>query len=239
MRRVGAPDGDIFRPRGQLARELELARESPEEVVRALVGRISPKRRERIERVLASRCRSLAVAVEGVRDPHNAAAVIRTAEAFGLTELHIVETEDRFLSSRKVTQGSHKWIDLVTWRSPEGFLQCARAEGRRVLVAAADGESDLREIARDRPAVLVFGNEVEGVSPRMRELADSSFSIPMHGFVESLNVSVAAAISLFVLRADGRGDLSPEEQAVLRARYYLRAVRRGYDIAVVAREEKK
>jgi tRNA (guanosine-2'-O-)-methyltransferase len=232
MRTVNVDDGDIFRPRGQARRELDLARTDPERVVRVLSGFLTAARRERIEQVLARRTRRLVLATEGLYDPHNAAAVIRTAEAFGVQTVHVVEGPCGFRSSRKVTQGAHKWVDLAVWTGPEPFLERMRAEGRTVLVAAMGSGLDVGDLTLERPLALVFGNESAGVSPRMRELADGTFAIPMHGFVESFNVSVAAAIAAYALRAGGAGDLDPEELRVLRARFYLRAVRAGWDIVM-------
>lgn len=232
MRKILAIDGDVFRPRGQARREVDLARSFSGEVIRVLGPRLSDDRRQRIDRVVAHRTRLLAAVVEGVHDPHNTAAVIRTADAFGVQDVHVVEGERRFLSSRKVTQGAHKWVDIAVWSSVEPFLERMREQGRRVLVADARGSVDVRELNIQHPTALVFGNEADGISPRMREAADGAFRIPMCGFSESFNVSVAAAITLSILRADGRGDLSPVEAEVLRARFYLRAVRAGYDIAL-------
>jgi len=236
VRRVEAIDGDVFRPRGQVRRELELADSAPGEVIRILGHRLSDARRSRIDEVVSRRTRQVVAVVEGVHDPHNTAAVIRTADAYGLQDVHVVVRDKRFLSSRKVTQGAHKWVDIHAWSSPEPFLARMRTEGRRVLVADMDGALDLRDLTIDRPTALVFGNEADGISRRMREAADGAFCIAMHGFVESLNVSVAAAIAISTLRATGRGDLSREEADVLRARFYLRAVRAGYDIVMRERE---
>lgn len=236
MRRVRAIDGDLFRPRGQIRKEIELAESAPEDVLRILGGRLSDERRRRIDDVVAQRTRQIAAVVEGVHDPHNTAAVIRTADAYGVQDVHVIEGDKRFLSSRKVTQGAHKWVDIAVWSSIEPFFERMREQGRRVLVADMEGAVDLRELEIDRPVALVFGNEADGISDRMRQRADGAFHISMHGFVESLNVSVAAAIALSTLRAEGRGDLTRREAEVLRARFYLRAVRAGYDIVMLERE---
>lgn len=239
MRRIQAIDGDLFRPRGQLRKEIELARTAPGEVIGVLAERLSDARRQRIEDVISARTLSLAAVVEGVHDPHNTAAVIRTADAYGIQQVHVIEGEKKFLSSRKVTQGAHKWVDIAVWSSLDPFFERMRGEQRRVLVADMDAAIDVHELAIDRPTALVFGNEAEGISTRMREAADGAFKIPMHGFAESFNVSVAAAIALSTVRADGRGDLSPTEADVLRARFYLRAVRAGYDIVMLERDRRR
>jgi tRNA (guanosine-2'-O-)-methyltransferase len=222
---------DAFRPRPTSERERELARTDAAGVIAALGPRLSAERRARIDAAVANRTGRLQLALEGVHDPHNAAAVVRTADAFGVQRVHIVEHGVRFRASRKVTQGAHKWVDISVWRTPERFVEAMRAAGVAVLVAAMDGAIDVGGIDPARPSALVFGNEAEGISARLRGLADGAFRIPMYGLVESFNVSVAAAIAVSRLRAGGGGDLSPAEADGLRARYYLRAVRAGYDIA--------
>jgi tRNA (guanosine-2'-O-)-methyltransferase len=209
-----------------------LATESPAAVISCLGDRMSRERRERIDGVVARRTNRLALAMEGVQDPHNTAAVIRTCDAFGVQAVHVIENGIRFLSSKKVTQGSHKWIDLGVWERPGLFADVMREQGKKILVADADGAVPLHELDPRSPMVLVFGNEHEGISPAMRSVAQGSFRIPMFGFVESVNVSVAAAITLAALRGEGGGDLSPAEADRLRARFYLRAVRAGYDIVI-------
>jgi tRNA (guanosine-2'-O-)-methyltransferase len=222
---------DAFRPRPAAERELALARTNAREVIDALGPRLSEERRRRIDGVVANRTWRLQVALEGVHDPHNAAAVVRSADAYGVQRVHIVEHGVRFRASRKVTQGAHKWVDISVWRTSAQFVSAMREAGVRVLVAAMDGAIDLRGIDAARPTALVFGNEADGISTELAGLADGAFRIPMYGFVESFNVSVAAAISMSTLRADGGGDLPLEAAEELRARYYLRAVRAGYEIA--------
>ena len=233
MRRANPNTKDIFRPKSQLTKEIELANQFTQEVIQVLGERLSNERRERIDAVVSHRTGGLTVAVEGVYDPHNTAAVIRTADAFGLQAVHVIERGHRFLSSRKVTQGSHKWIDLEIWKGVQPFIESVHREGKKVLVAAADARTSLDELDPEEPMALVFGNEHEGVSKEMRQCCDSSFCIPMYGFVESMNISVAAAIAIADLRRGGGGDLTPEQAHVLRARFYLRAVRAGYDIAML------
>ncbi|MCP4599415.1 MAG: RNA methyltransferase [Proteobacteria bacterium] len=236
MRRVCSDGRDIFSPKGQLAQEIELATQASDEVVRVLEDKLSKERRGRIDAVIAHRTRQITVAIEGVRDPHNTAAIIRTADAFGLQVVHVIERGTRFISSRKVTQGTHKWVDLGVWESVEPFAETVHEEGKKILVASADGDISLCELNPSEPMALVFGNEHEGVSPEMRSICDGAFSIPMFGFTESINVSVAAAIALAAVRSNGGGDLTPQEADVMRARFYLRAVRAGYDIVMHERK---
>ena len=143
----------------------------------------------------------------------------------------------KFRSSRKVTQGAHKWVDIGIWSTAELFIEAMKARGRRVLVAVMDGSKSVRDLSPiEEPTVLVFGNEAEGISDAMLACADGTFRIPMYGFVESFNISVAAGISIATLREGGGGDLSARDLKVLRARYYLRSVSAGYDIVKLAAE---
>jgi tRNA (guanosine-2'-O-)-methyltransferase len=230
MRRITGENADVFRPKGQLKKELELAAQSPEDVIRVLSEQLSPERAARIESVVSHRTRRLTVAIEGVYDPHNTAAVIRTADAYGVQAVHVIERGIKFRSSRRVTQGAHKWVDLGVWNDARDFADAVSKQGKRILVAVADSAQPLAGLDPEEPLALVFGNEHEGVSPLMREVADGTFAIPMFGFVESFNISVAAAITMAALRSDGKGNLEPTEALELRARFYLRAVRSGCDI---------
>ncbi len=232
MKRVSGDGGDVFKPQGQLRREIELAGSRPQQVIAILQEHLSEERRIRIAEVVAHRIRRLCVAIEGVIDPHNTAAVIRTAEAFGIQTVHAIERSHRFLSSRKVTQGTHKWVDLAVWKHLEDFHRVVKSEGKRILIAEAEAKTTLQDLDSALPTALVFGNEHAGVSPEMRDLADGTFSIPMFGFATSVNVSVAAGITISTLCRKGNGDLSNEEKGILTARYYLRAVRAGYDIVM-------
>ncbi|MBN2340701.1 MAG: RNA methyltransferase [Deltaproteobacteria bacterium] len=221
---------DAFTPTGQSRRETAIAETHPEFVCRVLEEFLTDARRDTIENVVSHRTQSLHVAVEGLQDPHNTAAIIRTADAFGVQNIHIIEGATRFRSSASVTQGAHKWIDIRIHHNAHDFVSAMKIEGRTVLVAAMDGAKPVGELTPGEQLVLVFGNESEGITDEMRELADGAFHIPMYGFVESFNVSVAAAISISTLRKGGQGDFSAPQQQVLKARYYLRSVRAAYDI---------
>ena len=224
-------NADLFTPTGQSVEERRLAASHPEAVVAAIGPMLTEERRAVIENAVRHRCKTLHVAVEGVHDPHNTAAIIRSADAYGILNIHIIENpQAKFRSSAAVTQGAHKWVEVHVHPDTPAFVSAMQEQGVLILVADMDGAVDVGEVSTAAPVVLVFGNEAEGISDRMRSLADGAFKIPMYGFVERFNVSVAAAISISTLRAGGGGDLTPSEQDTLRARYYLRSVRAGVDI---------
>lgn len=209
----------------------QLPQDALDRAIEILRPYVSDKRQARIEAAIASRTRDVVLVLEDIYDPHNASAVIRTAEAFGIFEIHIIERTLRFKVHPKTTSGAHKWIDL--WRHPnaEHAYALLRARGYAIWVSDIHGDSlPVDRISVDRNVALVFGNEHEGLSSEARSTADGSFKIPMLGFVESLNVSVATAVSAYDIlsrrRQAGIGTgVSGEEARALRAAWYARSVR--------------
>lgn len=199
---------------------------APGEVIRAMEQRLTPERVRRIREVAASRTLAIAPVLDRVHDPHNASAIMRSADAFGIQRLHLIAEHGAFLANQKVAKGTERWLDLIRYESPAQTVEALRLDGYRVYVAAMDGTHRPETLSGegDRIAV-VFGNEHRGVSPEFRDLADGSFAIPMLGFVESLNVSVAAAITLYTLRQRLYQPLSDEERAILEARMMLSSAR--------------
>lgn len=187
---------------------------------------------ERLKQAVARRTRSLTVVLDGTHDPHNLSAVVRSCEGFGLLDLWVVESHARFRTNSKVAQGAEKWVDVHLHCNASSCARELLDRGFELWVADAESAStDVVEVPWERKIALVLGNEHEGVSPQMEKAASGRFRIPMHGFSQSLNVSVAAGISLAIgirerQRRLGRaGDLSEEEQAELFAEWERRSVR--------------
>lgn len=208
-----------------------LTAEQADRVVEHLVGYLSESRRERVEIALAARTRDVVVVLEDIYNEHNASAVLRTSEAFGVLEVHTVPRTRQFRLSRKVSLGSHRWVDLRRHGSSETAYAALRERGYRIWAADVHGDPvPLSEVPADEPIALVFGNELEGLTRQAVEAADGIFKVPMTGFVESLNISVAAAVSVYDVlerrRALGRlQGLGPEELRQIRAAWYAMSVR--------------
>ncbi len=200
-------------------------------VIEALEPMLSPRRLERIEAVIAGRTDSVTVVLDGLIDPHNMSAVLRSADAFGIQQVQIVEGEEPFVASARVTTGAERWLDLYRHRTAESCVAALRRHGFKLFVAQPGGllmPDDLPEAAPR--LAIAFGNEHQGVSSDLRELADGTCSVPMRGFVESLNVSVAAAITLHAAARGRAGDLSEQRREQLRARYMMLSVDRAQSI---------
>ncbi len=209
--------------------EALVARHAPVHVVATLAPYLTDARRARIDEVIAARVDGVAMAIEAPSDPHNAAAVVRTAEALGALNVHVIKAEARALRAKAVTQGAYYWVKTQDHDELDEFVAQMRAEGRQLWGAAMDGPTPLARIPIDAPMCLLFGNETRGLSARARAACDGIFHVPMTGMSESLNLSVTAAITLHDVlrrrRAGGPdGDLTDDAAAELRARYYAHSV---------------
>jgi tRNA (guanosine-2'-O-)-methyltransferase len=206
-------------------------------------GFLGPERKARIDEVVANRTRTLTVVMEAFCDPQNVNAVVRTCEAFGIQELHVVEGPMKpWDRNKKISQNADKWVDVRRWRSTGECLAHLEAEGFAIYVTHLGPRArPLGELSFAGKVALVFGNESRGVSDEALARADASYAIPMSGFVRSLNVSVAAAISIAKaverrLAERGRhGDLGEVDAAELRERFYVLAVKQRARIAKAER----
>jgi tRNA (guanosine-2'-O-)-methyltransferase len=198
-------------------------------VVEALHPYVSEARAARIETVLAARTRGVVVILDHIHDPHNGGAILRSCDAFGIQDVLAIERDEPFAIARKATRSTHKWVDVFRFGDPVACLDAARSRGLSLFVADPEGRhtpGDLRDrVAQGVRVGLCFGNEHDGVDGRVRDAAEGTFRVPMLGFVESLNVSVAVGVSLHAIRSGLPGDLSEDERLRLRARFYRLSVR--------------
>jgi tRNA (guanosine-2'-O-)-methyltransferase len=201
------------------------------EAIHAILGPlITPERAQRIAEVVADRTCAIVPVMEGLYDHGNISAVLRSAEALGFQVVHIIELLELFKQANRVTQGAHKWVDIVRWQSSEACVESLRAQGYRIAAMCMEEARPIDELDFTIPTALFFGNEKEGLTPYLLDTADERVVVPMSGFTRSFNISVAAALSLYHIRQDrvrrlGRhGDLSQEQQHILRALYTLRTL---------------
>jgi tRNA (guanosine-2'-O-)-methyltransferase len=159
------------------------------------------RRRRRIEEVLRRRQRDLTVVLENVHDPHNVSAVLRSCDAVGIGRVHVVysvESPPERAYARTTSASAAKWIDIMHHESIAACYEVLRRDGFAVVAATLGKESiDLYEVDFRRPIAVVFGNEMRGLSDEAREQADVTVTIPMMGMVQSLNISVACAVTLY------------------------------------------
>jgi tRNA (guanosine-2'-O-)-methyltransferase len=216
------------------ARILAAEARDPARVIRLLEPLVLERRRERIRAVLAQRLSSVTVLFDAPHDPHNGAAVLRSCEAFGVQRLHVVERRERFLAAPSVARGAGKWVDVTVHRDPKEAVRSLLAQGFELVGAHPGGELLPSDLAALPKLAIVLGNERDGISADLEAACSRRVRVPMRGFVESLNVSVTAAI-LLAAATDGRaGDLSEADRLRLYARGLYFSVQRAEDVLTLA-----
>ncbi|ADV46558.1 TrmH family RNA methyltransferase [Nitratifractor salsuginis] len=162
---------------------------------------VTPERLARIEALLAAKQPCLQIFLDDVHDSRNMSAVIRTADAVGVLDIFYARNNPQHVPVHTlVTQGAHRWLrrHRIPYEERAEFLRKKREEGMQIVVTHLEEASlDFRDVDYTRPTMLVLGNEREGVSPEVLAEASHSVIIPMHGMVQSLNISVAAALILY------------------------------------------
>jgi tRNA (guanosine-2'-O-)-methyltransferase len=169
--------------------------------------------------------------LENLHDLGNISAVFRSAEAFGFLEVDlVVPPGSKFKSGNRVARGADKWLDLKIFKSPKDCVAYLHKRGFKVYATSLETSKPISDFDFSTPTAIVLGNEKDGVSKEMLDAADGRFRIPMLGFTQSFNISVAAALSFYHVWMDREkrlgtsGDLTAREREVLLANYYLRCL---------------
>ena len=159
---------------------------------------MTPERFRKLKAVLARRQPDLTVLAADVHKPHNISAILRTCDAVGIHEVHAVSPGGDFRHHHMAAGGSRHWVGLLLHAGIESAIRTLRESGWH-LVAAHPREDarDFRDVDYTQKIAIVLGSELDGLAPAAIEAADETITIPMQGMVESLNVSVAAAVVLF------------------------------------------
>ena len=159
----------------------------------------SDRRVEKIMSVLRRRQSDLSVVLENIHDPHNVSAIFRSCDAVGVLAVELVYTHEKFPAiGKKSSSSAYKWVNHRNHRSIEECYGALREQGRTIYASRlSDDAVPLYDLDMTSNTAVVFGNEHRGVSGQASRLADANFQIPMMGMIQSLNVSVAAAVCLY------------------------------------------
>lgn len=171
------------------------------DLLKYLEGYVTDKRKALFQNVLAERTKHFTVVLEDIYQAHNASAVVRTCDIFGIQDIYAIENRYTNKVSRHVAKGSQKWLDIHRYREQtDNTAHCIadlRAKGYQIIGTTPHNDSCLLpDFDVTKKSAFVFGVEKEGISDYIKEEADGFLKIPMVGFTESLNISVAAAIIL-------------------------------------------
>ncbi len=170
--------------------------------LRYLENFLTDNRKEKFLKVLENRTKHFTVVVEDVFQLHNASAVMRSCEIFGVQEMNVVEQRFGKRIDKEIAMGAQKWVDIHTYDHVVNCIDAMKSQGYQII-ATTPHENDciLEEFDITKPSALFFGTEKYGLSDEVLQKADGYLKIPMQGFTESLNISVSAAIILQNLTA--------------------------------------
>lgn len=158
---------------------------------------LTPRRIALFDEVVNQRTRHLTVVAEDIYQLHNASAVMRSCEIFGIQDMHVIEKRNETAVDSEIAMGAQKWVDLYRHNNTQDCIDRLRAEGYQIVATTPHENSTfLHEFDVTKKSALFFGQEKTGLSQQVLDQADSYLKIPMRGFTESLNISVSAAIIL-------------------------------------------
>ena len=160
---------------------------------------MTPERFQKIKDILIKRQPDLTVVLDNVHKPHNLAAIIRSCDAVGISDIHgISSNEQKVGINLKSASGSNHWVNLHIHHSISNVISELKQSGFSIYAANDSAKAiDYRKVDYTKPSVIVLGAELDGISPETLDMVDEEIKIPMQGMVESLNVSVANAVILF------------------------------------------
>lgn len=206
------------------------------ELIEFLSGFMTDERNEAFDRVLANRTRYLTVVLEDVYQAHNASAVLRSCDCFGIQDVHMIERRNSYKVSRDVALGADKWLTLNRYPGRLGHtpsvIASLREKGYRIVATSPrEGDVSLEDFNLESgPAALLFGTELEGLSPEAIINSDEFLRIPMFGFTESFNISVSVALILHSLvgrlqKSDVDWHLSNDESLELKLDWLRKSIK--------------
>ena len=193
---------------------------SPEmqEKIEAYLPRITEHRRDLLVKVVQNRTRHFCMVLEDLFDPHNISAVIRTAEVFGLEDVHVIEEVNPYKVNKSILKGSIKWMNIYLHKKRMACMEHLRKKGYRIAVASTNTNNSVLDLDLSQPTAFYLGSEFTGNHPDTLAAADCEFKLPQYGITESMNVSVAGEVLMCYLdhfmQQKGRQNftLSPKER---------------------------
>lgn len=206
------------------------------ELIEYLRPYVTEHKQKLIERVLRERTRFLTIALENVYQPHNASAVLRSAECFGVQEVNLIESSNKFTATEGIAMGAAKWLMLKRYQDTQSCYQVLKQHGYKIIATTPHTDGcELPDLPIDHKMALIFGTEDTGLSKEALDVADAYVKIPMFGFTESFNISVSVALCLYDIMMrlhasciDWR--LSADELVDLRLQYYKNSIRAGQQL---------
>jgi tRNA (guanosine-2'-O-)-methyltransferase len=197
---------------------------------------ISENKKEMFDRIASERTKHITVAIENVYQEHNASAVLRSCDCFGLQEMHVIEKDNQYKVQRDIALGAGRWVDMFNYNQgtqvTKDCIDKLKSKGYTIVATTPHTENTIYDLDLSKPIALVFGTERRGISEEVEKMADTFVKIPMYGFTESFNISVSVAIILNTLRqrleeSNYAWKLSNEEQTALKIKWCRKILNSG------------
>ena len=208
------------------------------ELINHLASFVTEERWQLMNKIIADRTRYLTVILEDIFQPHNASAVLRTCDCFGVQDVHIIENKNEYTVNPDVALGASKWLNLKKYNeTEENTIACIKelkSQGYRIVATTPhtnDVDLEAFDLSKGKIA-LMFGSELPGLTETALEHADEFLKIPMYGFTESFNISVSAAIVLHHLRwklnqSEIKWQLSDDEKDEILLNWLRQSIKRS------------
>lgn len=184
----------------------ELTPEEQEKLIKAFSKHVTESRQKLIEKVIENRTRYLTLVLEDIYQAHNAGAVIRSCDGFGIQDIHVIENRNQLIiKDSTVSKGADKWLHLFYYNQPHvnntvSCIQNLKEKGYSIVATALGKKSiKIEQVPIDKPLAIMIGTEKEGLTNTACSLADYFVELPMYGFTQSYNLSVCAALCLHTL----------------------------------------
>lgn len=219
--------------------------ELKKELINYLLPHITQNKREKMDEIIKARTRHVSILLEDIFQQHNASAVTRSVECFGVQDLHIIQDRFKFNVNAGVAMGSSKWISMHTYPKVQNAYEALKNQGYRIVATTPHAQASyLEDLPLDDKLILVFGTENIGLSPWALEHADEYVKIPMVGFTESFNISVSVALCLYHItsklhKSSIPWQLSDEDKLDVYLTWLRRAIRGSHEYERMFYESKK
>lgn len=207
-----------------------------EKVLTAFYNIVTESKQHMFNQHASERTRYFTIVLENMFQMHNASAVMRSCDCFGVQDLHVIEDRNEYKVDREIAMGAGKWVDLHQYTSKKATEECLKSlkEKGYKIIATTPHESNItvHDLDLSQKTALVFGTELEGLTKEAFELADGYVHLPMYGFTESFNVSVSAALTMHTVRqrleeSELDWKLSYEEQVETKIQWCKNILRNG------------
>lgn len=206
-----------------------------------LYQNISENKQQLFESIILNRTKHVTVVLENIFQPHNAAAVLRSCDCFGVQDVHIIENENKYEPNKEIDMGSSKWLNLTKYNQLENntlsTINSLKDQGYKVIATTPHTDDCLiEELDISQPVAIMFGTELTGLSDIALKNADGFVRLPMYGFTESYNISVSVALALFSVTERMRKmeelnwQLSSEEQTQIKLQWVQKVIKLSHKI---------